>query len=84
MTVKKAIKLVDLWIEHREESIKKLNSENIFNDFSITKTLVDCDQRIIDNLKLIKKELVPKCRHPKKMQDICAGVKYCMDCNCDL
>lgn len=84
MTVKKAIKLLDLWIEHREESIEKLNSEYIFNDFSITKTLVDCDQRIIDNLKLIKKELVPKCKHPKNMRDTCKGVVYCMNCNLDM
>lgn len=84
MTLKKGIKMIDLWIEHREESIKKLETENIFNDASITKTLVDCDKRIIDNLKLIKKEIVPNCKHPKKMQDICKGQKYCMNCNMDL
>ncbi len=84
MTVKNAIKLLDLWIEHREESIKKLNTENIFNDSSITKTLVDCDQRIIDNLKLIKKEIVPNCKHPKNMRDTCKGVEYCMNCNLDM
>ncbi len=26
----------------------------------------------------------PNCRHPKKMQDTCDGVLYCMDCNEDL
>ena len=26
----------------------------------------------------------PKCRHPKKMQDVCAGQRYCMQCNSDL
>lgn len=31
--------------------------------------------------KLIKK---PNCKHPKKMQDTCAGQLYCMNCNEDL
>ena len=84
MTLKNGIKLIDRWIAHREESIKKLETENIFNDSSITKTLVDCDQRTIDNLKLIKKEIVPNCKHPKKMHDVCKGQKYCMNCNMDL
>ena len=26
----------------------------------------------------------PNCNHPKKMQDTCDGVLYCMDCNEDL
>ena len=84
MTLTKGIRLIELWIDHREESIKKLETEDIFNDSEITKTLVDYDKRIIDNLKLIKKEIVPNCKHPKKMHDICNGQKYCMDCNMDL
>lgn len=26
----------------------------------------------------------PKCKHPKKMQDRCAGQLYCMNCNSNL
>lgn len=84
MTVKKALKLLDWWIERRENSLKKLQETIIFSDTEITKVLVDSDKMIIHNLKQIKKEIIPNCKHPKKMQDNCAGVKYCMSCNMDL
>ena len=44
----------------------------------------DADTAIIANLDLIRKELVPNCKHPKKMHDTCQGQKYCMTCNMDL
>jgi len=84
MTVLKALKILDWWIAQREEQIKKLDTEYKFNDSEITTVIFNNEKTIIDNLKLIKNELVPKCKHPKKMQDTCAGVKYCMDCNTDL
>lgn len=84
MSLKKGIKLIDLWIDHREKSLKELREKIIFTDLEITKVLVESDQRVIDNLKLIKKEIVPNCKHPKKMQDICKDQKYCMQCNMDL
>lgn len=84
MTLKKGIKLLDLWIEHRENALKELQEKVIFSDLEITKVLVKADQRVIENLKLIKKEIVPNCKHPKNMQDTCKGQKYCMDCNMDL
>ena len=84
MTVKIAIKILDFWINQREEKIKELDTKFDFKDSELTKTLLENEKIIIDNLKMIKKELVPKCRHPKKMQDTCKGVKYCMSCNLDL
>ena len=84
MSLKKGIKLIDLWIEHREKSLKELKEKIIFTDLKITKVLVESDQRVIDNLKLIKKEILPNCKHPKNMRDICKGQKYCMACNLDL
>ena len=30
------------------------------------------------------KMLQNRCKHPKKMQDICDGVVYCMNCNLDI
>ena len=84
MTVKKAIKILDWWINQREEQIKKLDTEYKFNDSEITKVLFENEKTIIDNLKLIKKEIVPNCIHPKNMRDKCGGVVYCMDCNLDL
>ena len=32
----------------------------------------------------VLKQIQTNCKHPKKMQDICGGVKYCMNCNMDL
>ena len=84
MTVPKALKILDWWIERRENSLKKLQETIIFSDGEITKVLVNSDKMIIHNLKLIKKEIIPNCKHPKKMHDICDGQKYCMQCNWDL
>ncbi len=84
MTVKKAIKLLDWWIDNREKKIKELETDFNFNDPEIPKILLDNEKTIIENLKLIRKELVPKCKHPKKMRDTCKGVVYCTNCNLDL
>jgi len=35
-------------------------------------------------LRIIINLLAVNCKHPKKMQDTCAGVKYCMNCNSEL
>ena len=59
--------------------------KNSTDTYGIEKTLGDADKRIIENLELIRKELVPKCKHPKKMRDKTAnGQLYCMNCNMDL
>lgn len=84
MTIKKAIKLLDWWINQREEKIKLLDTEFKFNDLEIAKVIFESEKTIIDNLKLILKEIVPNCKHPKNMQDKCNDVKYCMNCNLDL
>lgn len=83
MSVKNAIKLLDWWITKGEEQIKKLETDYKFNS-EIQKILFDNEKTVIKNLILIKKELVPNCKHPKNMQDTCDGVKYCMSCNLDL
>jgi len=82
MTVPKALKLLDWWIAQRENVIKEL-----FLDCKDSETMIiirDSEKTIISNLKLIRDELIPNCKHPTKMQDTCAGIKYCMDCNMDL
>ncbi len=84
MTVKNAIKILDWWIERRENSLKELQETIIFSDAELTKVLVNADKMIIHNLKLIKKEIVPNCKHPKNMRDTCKGVVYCMNCNLDM
>lgn len=57
-----------------KDSIKKLSC-----------TLSDCHKENLHVLNLLKKELVPNCKHPKKMRDKTAdGQWYCMNCNVDL
>jgi len=82
MSVPKALKLLDWWIAQREHVIKELFLD--CKDSEVMITIRDSEKTIISNLKLIKNELIPKCKHPKKMQDTCAGQKYCMSCNWDL
>ncbi len=81
MTVPKALKLINWWIAQRENILKEVLN---FNDSEITTIIHNSEKTIISNLKLIRGELVPKCKHPKKMQDTCNGQKYCMACNWDL
>ncbi len=83
MTVKKAIKILDWWINQKEEKIKEIPNFN-FKDTEIETILRDNGKTIIKNLELIKKELVPNCKHPKKMRDKCGSVEYCMSCNLDM
>ena len=53
--------------------------------YGVEKALLESDLRIIENLELIRKELVPNCKRPKKMRDKTAdGQWYCMNCNSDL
>jgi hypothetical protein len=47
--------------------------------------ILDADETIISNLEIIRKEFVPKCNHPEKMQDTDPdGNRYCINCNWDL
>ena len=82
MTVPKALKILDWWIAQRENVIKELFSDG--TDSEVMTTIHDSEKTIIANLKLIRAQLIPNCKHPKKMQDTCGGIKYCMDCNMDL
>ncbi len=87
MTVKKAIKILEWWIIQKKDGIKKLEKEkNYTNDnHEIGKILLDIDKTTIANLEKIRKELVPNCKHPKKMRDRTADDQwYCMNCNMDL
>ncbi|MFQ5439877.1 MAG: hypothetical protein ACE5DL_00280 [Nitrosopumilaceae archaeon] len=87
MTIKKAIKILDWWINQKKEAIQELEKDwNFSNDYhGVGKKLLDMDKTIISNLEKIRKELVPNCNHPKKMRDRTAnGQVYCMNCNLDL
>ena len=87
MTVNKAIKILDWWINQKKHGIEKLKEEWDYSDddYGVTKTLLNADRITISNLDMIRKELVPNCNHPEKMRDKTPDVQwYCMNCNLDL
>ena len=87
MTVKKAIKILDWWIKQKTLGMEKLQKAWVFSDdtHGMGKILLDVDKTIIANLESVRKELIPKCSHPKNMQDMDSkGNRYCMNCNWDL
>jgi len=88
MTVKKAIEILDWWINHKRQSMEQLKVEWNYDSDKVTelaKSLMHSEETAIYNLEKIKTELVPNCKHPKKMIDTLPdGQKYCMNCNLDL
>lgn len=88
MTVKKAIQIIDWWIEHKQNVMdqfrKEWNLESFDRATGIEKVIFDADKTDISNLEKIRKQLVPDCDHPSEMHDTCQGQKYCMNCNVDL
>jgi hypothetical protein len=91
MTVKKALDMLDFLIEYEKkmqdamaDPTKSWNS----NSDSIKKlanTLSDSHRDSVRILNMIKKELIPNCKHPKKMRDKTVdGQWYCMNCNSDI
>jgi len=76
-----------LWIEQKKSGIARLEKEWDFTTDShgMGKSLLNVDKTIVENLELLKKELIPNCKHPKKMRDKTTdGQWYCMSCNSDL
>lgn len=91
MTLKKAIKILDWLIKQQTNRMKGFtDSRKVWNqdyDFmrDFAKSLSDSIQSEVQVLQILRKELVPNCKHPKKMQDIEPnGNRYCMNCNMDL
>jgi len=91
MTTQKAVKIIDytiqMKIEQKEGYIDPKKSWNYgeVNFSGITLHLA----RIIDDdvkiLKFICAQIMPKCKHPKKMRDRDGnGDWYCMNCNQNL
>jgi len=89
MTVKKAIEILDWILNNKTKTIEEFYKPNIIDskyDLSenLYRTLLEIAKTDVYNLEVVKKQLVPDCKHPKKMHDICEGQKYCMACNMDL
>jgi len=91
MTVKKAIQVLDWMIQKEiklakgfEDSGKPWNSDfDCLRDLATT--LSETKKNDILTLNVIRRELVPKCKHPEKLHDKDSdGNLYCMGCNLDL
>jgi len=71
MTLQKALKIIDWWINQKNQATEQLEKEWDFTSDShgLGKTLLGMEKTVITNLKTIQKELIPNCKHPKKMRD---------------
>ena len=89
MTIKKAIEILDWILNNKTKTIEEFYKPNIIDskyDLSenLYRTLLEIAKTDVYNLEVVKKQLVPDCKHPREMHDICEGQKYCMACNMDL
>jgi len=91
MTVKKALLLLNYFLEKKEEMKNNILDRNKpwnhgeVNLFSLSEAFAGNIEDDLIFLKSIKKQIEPNCKHPKKSQDIDPdGNRYCMDCNLDL
>jgi hypothetical protein len=98
MSVKKAIKILDLLIENKAQV--KSGLVNLLHQWGPDEDVMNRNVRMIANLlkndvdwlQGIKRQLLPEqhrtkivCSHPKKDHDIDPdGQKYCMNCNANL
>ena len=91
MTVKNALKILDGYYKQKlyiKNGLKDpTKSWNIGHDLASQVAEMFAEHMETDLLVLdaIKKQIQPKCKHPKKMRDKTAnGDWYCMNCNNDL
>ena len=91
MTVKRAIRILDAFIEkyqmEAEDLLKPAQSWNQHFDClkELVITMSDSKRGDAQVLRIIKKELLVNCKHPKKIRDRDPkGNWYCMNCNQDL
>ena len=92
MTLPKAYKLVKLAIEQKKATKQGLLDPKMpWNQGAemskdLASGLADFLENDIAWLKVLLKQLppLPKCKHPKELQDKCDEKIYCMGCNEDL
>ena len=88
MTSKKAVKIVDMFIENRTKHIVDLQKPENNWGCGIAAEMVEKDIERMNHeitwFNILRKEIAPNCKHPKEMHDICEGQKYCTGCNMDL
>jgi len=88
MTTKKAVQIVDMFIEKKSKLKADLQRPENNWGHGVAAEMVASDierlTREVDWLNVLRKEIAPDCKHPKEMHDICEGQKYCTGCNMDL
>jgi len=91
MTVKNALKILDGYYEQKANLKNGLEDPtkvwNIGYDLmtQVAKMIADSIDTDLNILNDIKKQIQPKCKHPKKFHDKGPdGNLYCMGCNLDL
>jgi len=90
MTVKKAINILSWVLDNKTKTVKEFYEPELLRakyDLSadLYRTLLKVTETDIHNLEALKEQLVPNCRHPKKMRDKTPdGQWYYMNCNLDL
>ncbi len=91
MTLQKAIKILDFLIEqqiiYKKDMIdpKKPWNQNFDCLKELAKIMATNAEHDVIILEEIKKQIIPKCKHPKKMQTRDSNRNlYCMNCNWDL
>ena len=88
MTTKKAVQIVEMLLDIKTRYKQNLEKpENSWGTDSFGKFIqgeITNLSNEIGWLNLLKKEIAPYCKHPRKMHDISGGQKYCMNCNMDL
>ena len=89
MTISKAIKILDYYfdekIKHHEGILSLEKSFSQKDPFEIAQLMRKNLESELVILKMLRVQIVPKCKHPKKYQDrMKNGTLYCMNCNIDL
>jgi len=89
MTVKNAIKILDFVIQNKtkmKEGFLKKDWGKESMVLGVVSSVLKCIDTDLYNLEVIKKQLVPDCKHPKEDIDLDPETKkpYCMACNWDL
>ena len=90
MTVKKSIEILSWIIDNKTKTVKEFYEPELLRAkydlcADLYRTLLKVTETDIHNLEALKEQLVPNCKHPKKMRDRTHhGQLYCMNCNLDL
>lgn len=88
MTTKKSIRIIDMFLEKKTNLRAELSKPENNWGTGIMGDFIQSEITWLTNeigwLEILKKEVAPKCSHPRKMHDTCKGQRYCMNCNMDL